>query len=74
MRLNEFVSLWRPNLSRTDDSETPGEWGASAEAGACSRLNLPRVGQSGAEVGIRVAAAGSGQNPGPTGGGGKLKT
>ena len=69
------VILWRPNLSRTDDSATPGEWGASAGAGACPHRNLPRAGHCGPEVGTLApepeftGLLGAGQDLGvPTGG------
>jgi len=65
------VILWRPNLSRTDDSAARGVRGGADGTGACSRRNLPRTGQTGAEVGIRVAAAGSGQVRIPGRGGGR---
>ena len=70
-------------MSRTDDSETPGVRGASAEAGACSRRNLPRAGYSGAEGDALAPSLDSpgcsdgdesGQDFGEPNGAGKLKT
>ena len=70
-------------MSRTDDSETPGEWGASPEAGACPHRNLPRAGQTGTQgdaLAPSLTSPGcsdgdeSGQDFGGPNGAGKLKT
>ena len=77
--VQRVVRLWRPNLYRTDDSETPGEWGA--HAGGRS-MPAPKSPESGAlrcrgwhAPSLLAGSPGdeSGQDSGADGGG-KLKT